>query len=207
MGCMLPLPGQDLVVSESLHQSSCTDYCGYAGGQPPSLQVGTIPTPWAALYAHACFKLCEKLRLEGNQSSKMLLYAQRALAVARVGKLHGSDLYATLLENLIHIHLKWEPSFWTRHGEHAVPYEAFTAAVVVVKQRRSHSREKSAQYDNYIRDYIRWVKEMQAGLVRCTRLASFRLCCSQTLSPLFNWYSAQWVSVYQYVHNCDLLCV
>ena len=194
MGCMLPLPAQ--VVSNSTHQSSCIDYCGYAGGQLPSLQVGTIPAHWAALYAHACLKLCEKLRLEGNQASKVLLYVQRALAVARAAKLHSSSLYATLLESLIYIHLEYKPSFGSRGGEHAVPYEAFIAAVAVVKQRRSHSREKSARFDNCIQGHIRWVKELQAGLVRCTGLAYFQLCCSQALSPLINWHSAQWLSIY-----------
>ena len=166
MDCMLALTTQLVYTLQTSH--CCTDYDAHAGGQTPFLQVGTVQQPWAVLYVQSCHKLSLTLMLK-YQISKGLFYQQNSLAVARAAKLQGSRLYRGLLKDMLDSCLKlYTPGLGVRHGEHAIPYEGFIAALAFLKQSGS---EDYAEVDSFIQEHTCWVKELQAELVRCVRPA------------------------------------
>lgn len=142
------------------------------------MQHGTIQQSWAALYVLSCIKFTMTLMLE-NQTSKALLFGQKALVVARAAKLQSSHLYAVLLKHMLNICMKLQPGFGVRHGEHAVPFEGFITAVAQVKLTFPSSTAECTKIDIFVLEHTCWVKELQAELVRCGDSASFHVCCSQ----------------------------
>lgn len=125
-------------------------------------------------------KFTMTLMLE-NQLSKALLYGQKALVVARVAKLQSSHLYAVLLKHMLNIRMKLESGLGVRHGDHAVPFEGFIAAVAQVKLTFPSSTAEWTKIDICVREHTCWVKELQAELVRCGGSAFFHVCCSQIM--------------------------
>lgn len=107
-----------------------------------------------------------------NQLSKALLYGQKALVVARAAKLQSSHLYAVLLNHMLNICMKLESGLGIGHGEHAVPFEGFIAAVAQVKLTFPSSTAEWTKIDIFSREHTGWVKELQAELVRCVALHS-----------------------------------
>lgn len=85
----------------------------------------------------------------------MLHYGQSGLAVAQAAQLQDSELYTTMLELVLNIFVVLtKPSYFgVRRGEHAIPYEAFIAAVARVKQKRSARRTDTAEFDTFVQEH------------------------------------------------------
>lgn len=132
---------------------------------------------------HCCFKLALTRVIE-NQAARALLYLQKALAVAQAAKLHGSQRYASMVNTVVNSYANREVSpadLGFRHGEHAIPYEGFMSAVA---NGQFPQKPLLAKKDAFIQEHTRWVKQLQAELVRCEGLASLHVYHSQLVSPL-----------------------